>query len=233
MTLELRQRLEQWARQYNDPKYFQTDPIAFPTKFKNSGASLQDIEIAAVFAAHLAWGRRQMIVRDCGRLFEEMGWKPYDYVMRGCWRSDGASLHRTIKWSEVADICSRLQHFYGECGQSLEVMDQSRMRTEIFGQKPDPKAANKKINMLRRWMVRNDGKVDLGLWQNTDPAALIIPLDVHVYDQAVQLGLTSRKSKDLTTAKEITSVFEEIFPGDPAKGDFALFGYGVSNRTDA
>jgi len=229
----VQQMLERWASQYNDPKYFQTDPIAFPTRFKNSGSSLQDIEIAAVLAAHLAWGRRQMIVRDCGRLFDEMDWKPYDYVMRGKWRNDGTSLHRTIKWSEFADICSRLQQFYLERGQSLEILDQSAMRTEIFGQKPDSKAANKKINMLRRWMVRNDGKVDLGLWKNTDPANLVIPLDIHVYNQAAALGLTNRKSKDLATAMEITEAFKDIFPGDPVKGDFALFGYGVSNRTDA
>ena len=31
------------------------------------------------------------------------------------------------------------------------------------------------------------------------------------------------------TALEITDAFREIFPGDPCKGDFALFGYGVSH----
>ena len=33
----------------------------------------------------------------------------------------------------------------------------------------------------------------------------------------------------MRTAKEITDYFNDIFPGDPAKGDFALFGYGVNN----
>ena len=31
------------------------------------------------------------------------------------------------------------------------------------------------------------------------------------------------------TFKEITDYFTDIFPGDPARGDFALFGYGVEN----
>ena len=103
------------------------------------------------------------------------------------------------------------------------------MRVRIFGQKPDPKAPDKKINMMRRWMVRRDGKVDLGIWKDTDPASLLIPLDVHVYDVAATLGLTARKQKDIVTVREITGCFSDIFPGDPCKGDFSLFGYGVTH----
>ena len=221
-----------WAETYNDPKYFEEDPIAFPRRFseleKTGKCSVRDVEVAAVFAAHFAWGRRAMIVRDCGRLFDEMSWKPYDYVMKGNWRCDPSSIHRTVKWSEVAAICSRIKAVYEEL-PSLESLSQDEIRVRIYGQKPDLKAPNKKINMMRRWMVRNDGRVDLGLWKDTDPASLLIPLDVHVYDEAVALGLTSRKQKDIVTVKEITGVFDDIFPGDPCKGDFSLFGYGVTH----
>ena len=228
MTGEVREKLIEWADRYNDPLYFQQDPIAFPREFLHRGASLQDIEIAAVFAAHFAWGRRAMIVRDCGRLFDHMEWRPSDYVMSGDWRSDNSSIHRTVKWSDTAAICARLRDFYREHA-SLEELDTAGIRTRIYGQKEDPRAANKKINMMRRWMVRDDGKVDLGLWRNSSKDELIIPLDVHVYDQAAALGLTERHSKDLGTAIEITDAFRDIFPGDPAKGDFALFGYGIDN----
>lgn len=220
-----------WAEKYNDPQFFQEDPISFPRRFAEKmaegSASLQDVEIAAVFAAHFAWGRRAMIVRDCERLFDEMGWQPYEYVKAGNWRDDETSIHRTVKWSEVAGICKRLREWYF-WHESLESLTQDEMRTTIFRQKSDPKAANKKINMMRRWLVRDDGKVDLGLWTDTDKKDLIIPLDVHVYDQAVANGLTRRKQKDLITAKEITDAFREIFPDDPCLGDFALFGYGVT-----
>ena len=217
------------AEKFNDPVWFAEDPIAFPRQMLSRGGSLQDVEITAVFAAHFAWGRRAMIVRDCGRLMDEMQWRPYDYVMAGQWRDDDSSIHRTVKWSEVAAICARLRDFYGS-RSSLEGLSPSQMRTLVYGQKPDPKAANKKINMLRRWMVRRDGKVDLGLWKSTSPASLIMPLDVHVYNQACELGLTDRKSKDITTALQITDVFREIWPDDPLLGDFALFGYGVTQR---
>ena len=233
-----------WAERYNNPKYFEEDPIAFPRRFYQMMTTvqpvlgfeggewrpcLQDIEIAAVFAAHFAWGRRAMIVRDCSRLFDEMMWRPYDYVMAGDWRSDSSSIHRTVKWSEVAAICKRLKAFYS-ASSTLEELSADEMRTKIYGQKKDPKAANKKIWMLRRWMVRDDGRVDLGLWKNSDKKDLVIPLDVHVYRQASELGLTKRRSKDIVTARDITDSFRELFPDDPAKGDFALFGYGVNSN---
>jgi len=244
MDEAVREKLVQWAERYNNPRYFTEDPIVFPKRFARqlSAAqaelgfegcgwrpSLQDVEIAAVFASHLAWGRRITIVHDCCRLFDEMTWRPYDYVMNDTWRNDNISIHRTIKWSEIASICRNLNRFYRD-NDSLEGLTQAEIRTEIFGQKADPKAANKKINMMRRWMVRDDGKVDLGVWKKTSKKDLIIPLDVHVYEEAASLGLTTRRQKDIVTALEITDAFREIFPDDPCLGDFALFGNGVSTK---
>ncbi|MBQ9892862.1 MAG: DUF2400 domain-containing protein [Bacteroidales bacterium] len=225
-------QLKDWAVTYNDPVWFREDPIAFPTlfaeRYRRGEACLQDVEAAGVFAAHFAWGRRAMIVRDCSRLFDEMDWKPYDYVMRGCYRCSPESIHRTVKWQDVAAICGNLRTIFEEEG-SLEKLTPDEVRTRVYGQKSDLKAPNKKINMMRRWFVRNDGKVDLGIWKDSDPDSLLIPLDVHVHDVATILGLTSRKQKDIATVEEITGAFRKIFPGDPCKGDFALFGYGVTH----
>ena len=233
MEQSVKETLIGWAQEYNDPKYFTEDPIIFPKHFAEkyalSEASLADVEISALLAAHLAWGRRAMIVRDCGRMLDEMEWRPYDYVMNGEYRDENASLHRTIKWSEFAAICERLRSIYCQRG-SLEGLTDTQIRCQIFGQKEDLKAPNKKISMMRRWMVRDDGKVDLGVWKNSDKKDLIIPLDVHVYTQASALGLTSRKQKDIVTAQEITEAFKEIWPDDPCMGDYALFGYGVTHK---
>ena len=233
MDAGIKETLIGWAEEYNDQKYFQEDPIIFPTKFARKyeagEAALADVEIAGLLAAHLAWGRRAMIVRDCDRMFEEMNWRPYDYVMNGEYRNEDVSLHRTIKWSQFAQICENLRNIYAE-HDSLEGLTDTDIRCRIFGQKEDRKAPNKKISMMRRWMVRDDGKVDLGVWKNSDKTSLIMPLDVHVYTQATALGLTSRKQKDIVTAREITDAFKEIWPEDPCKGDFALFGYGVTQK---
>lgn len=249
--------ISQLAEQYNSEEYFKTDPIIFPKHFylKMQGKegifdltkeleikpissndnstdteykySIKDVEIAGVIAAHLAWGRRDMIVRDTKRAMEEMGWQPYRYVMEGCYRDENTSLHRTIKWSEFAAICGRLRNFY-TIHESLEILSPDEIRVQVYGQKSNVKMANKKIHMFRRWMVRNDGIVDLGIWQNISPCELIIPLDVHVHRSALNLGITKRNSADFTTAQEITNFLKEVFPEDPCKGDFALFAYAAS-----
>ena len=227
------------AEKYNDRQYFTEDPIIFPRHFAEMYASGQcgiaDVEIAAAIAAHLAWGRRSMIVRDCGRAFDEMDWKPFGYVMAGEYRDDAGSLHRTVRWSEFAQICGRLRGLYsgrgGKPESSLEGLSDTDFRVLVYGQKPDPKAPDKKINMMRRWLTRDDGRVDLGIWRHSDKKKLLIPLDVHVYDVASELGLTARRQKDRATAEEITGCFRGIFPDDPCLGDFALFGYGI-DRTD-
>ena len=155
--------------------------------------------------------------------------QPSGYVMSGVYRNEDASVHRTIKWRECEGLCERLRTHYSEVG-SLEGLSDAYFRTKIYGQKEDRRAPNKKISMMRRWMVRDDGKVDIGVWRNSDKKELILPLDVHVYNQATSLGLTSRRQKDIVTAQEITEAFREIFPEDPCLGDFALFGYGVNNK---
>ena len=283
-SIEIIRRL---AEEYNNPRYFQTDPIAFPkhflqlmqcgsagaqcgsagaqcgsagTQYGSAGTisgrgaasgraaasgrgevdcaadkyvyTLKDVEIAGLIAAHLAWGRRDMIVRDCNRAFEEMQWRPLEYVMRGEYRCGQESLHRTIRWSEFAAICGRMRVFYA-ANESVEPLTPDQIRVQIYGQASNPKMANKKIHMFRRWMVRNDGIVDLGLWSHTSPADLIIPLDTHVHASALKLGITTRKSADITTALEITEFLKEAFPDDPCKGDFALFAYAAENRLPA
>ena len=235
MDEKMRNRLMAWAEKYNDPQYFREDPVIFPKHFVSGPGNtyrLADVEIAALIAAHLAWGRRSMIVRDCTRALDEMSWKPYEYVMAGEYRDDNSSLHRTVKWSEFAMICRNLRDIYSHT-DSLENLDCQQIRTQVFGQKEDLRAPNKKINMMRRWMVRDDGKVDLGVWKHTGKSSLLIPLDVHVYEMAASLGLTSRKQKDIRTVQEITDAFREIFPDDPCKGDFALFGYGLYRQEEA
>ena len=93
----------------------------------------------------------------------------------------------------------------------------------------ETKSGCKRLCMFLRWMCRHGSPVDFGLWTICDPRNLIIPLDTHVHKKALRLGLVKRLTPDLQTAIEITDRFAEIFPDDPTKGDFALFGYGVNN----
>ena len=93
----------------------------------------------------------------------------------------------------------------------------------------DAKSACKRVCMFLRWMVRDGSPVDLGLWSGfIDKSTLVMPLDTHVVQEARNLGLLSSPCASMCTARRLTSALAEAFPGDPCRGDFALFGYGVS-----
>ena len=82
--------------------------------------------------------------------------------------------------------------------------------------------------MLLRWLVRTDSPVDVGLWTWFSKKDLLMPLDTHVMQQSNELGLICSKSANLRTAVALTKKVAEIFPDDPVKADFALFGLGVN-----
>ena len=89
----------------------------------------------------------------------------------------------------------------------------------------------KRVCMFMRWMVRDGSPVDLGLWSDIiDRRSLIMPMDTHVVQQSMRLGLLSSSSASMSSALRLTSAMSQVFPDDPLKGDFALFGYGVNNK---
>ena len=70
--------------------------------------------------------------------------------------------------------------------------------------------------------------VDLGLWADIiDRRTLIMPLDTHVVQEALRLGLLKSRTASMSTARRLTDAMLEVFPDDPLRGDFALFGLGV------
>ena len=93
----------------------------------------------------------------------------------------------------------------------------------------DTTSACKRVCMFLRWMVRDGSPVDLGLWNGIiDKRTLIMPLDTHVVSEAMKLGLLQSRCASMNAALRLTDTMREAFPDDPLKGDFALFGYGVS-----
>ena len=89
---------------------------------------------------------------------------------------------------------------------------------------PKKGSACKRLHMALRWLVRNDGIVDLGIWNRLSPKDLMIPLDVHVARVSRDLGLIDRKSNDRQTVEMLTSRLRDFDANDPVKYDFALFG---------
>ena len=87
--------------------------------------------------------------------------------------------------------------------------------------------ALKRVNMALRWLVRDDGIVDLGIWKSIPKSKLYIPLDVHVGNTARDLGLLTRKANDRKSVEMLTATLRTLNPEDPCLYDFALFGVGM------
>ena len=54
-----------------------------------------------------------------------------------------------------------------------------------------------------------------------------MPLDTHVLQEARRLGLINTKAATMLTALRLTERLRRVFPHDPLKADFALFGSSV------
>jgi len=92
-------------------------------------------------------------------------------------------------------------------------------------------SACKRTYMFLRWMVRKNSPVDLGLWDWYSPQKLLIPLDTHVMQEAIKTGILDEKSTaSRKTARILTNEMEQIFPEDPVRADYALFGLGIDTE---
>lgn len=254
MAYTLNENLKRWAEQYETAEFVKNDPVQIPRRYD----SRVNIEISAFVTAWIAWGNRKQIIKKADFIDREIfHGAPYHYIVgtdtQGAapeWRQykgSTESFYRTFTFGDFHDLCARLYDVYTSA-ESMEAAIKKTHETNgetalstlqsLFGSVngvPDfeTQSACKRLCLFLRWMCRKGSPVDFGLWDVCEPRNLIIPLDTHVHKQAIRLGLTTRRTPDLRTAIEITDRFAEIFPDDPTKGDFALFGYGVNKRTAA
>ena len=241
---------------YNTPDFIENDPVQFPRRYSEKN----DIEIVAFLTATIAWGKRSMILNSANKMLNIMGKSPYDFIMSDGFKDldPDKCVHRTFFNRDFAYYCKGLKHIYSEY-QSLEdiftlnenhdvwrgiqnfrdkIQEVNDGITSVHISNPccdNPKkgSACKRLHLALKWLVRDDGIVDLGIWKKLRPSDLMIPLDVHVGRISRELGLLQRKSNDRTTVEELTSKLRELDPNDPVKYDFALFGYGVNSIHNA
>ena len=239
MRQEIIQELINAANRCECAAFVQGDPILFPHRY----ADARDIEVSAFISAWMAYGSRKVFLGVLDRLHSMMdaAGGPYLYVITGAWRCLDADccLYRFYKWTDFSMLCSRMADVYSRMeslenlfmpGEPLEkgVLNMCREFEGVNGiPVPGSSSANKRLYMFLRWMVRKGSPVDFGIWTRVSPAQLLVPVDTHVYATAKALGLTSRSSADLKTSIEITGQMAQIWPDDPARGDFALYGSQV------
>lgn len=255
MAYTLNENLKRWAEQYETADFINADPVQIPHRYD----SRVNIEISAFVTAWIAWGNRKQIIKKADFIDREIfKGEPYHYIVgntvergnRPEWeqyKGNTDCLYRTFTFGDFHDLCARLYDVYTSA-ENMEAAIKKAHETNgetalatlqsLFGSVngiPDfeTQSACKRLCLFLRWMCRKGSPVDFGLWDVCDPRNLIIPLDTHVHKQAIRLGLTKRRTPNLRTAIEITDRFAEVFPDDPAKGDFSLFGYGVNKGTAA
>ena len=243
---------EKLIAEYNDMRYFATDPVAVVKRCKEQ----KDIEVMGIVCSWLAYGNRNQIYKKCCMAYDLMSAKPYDYVMSGQWREykdSDKNFYRLFFYRDFHDLMQSLYNVYQQHATLEEALfatlvgtrravsyDPQGAKTRILeslisffnanGIPKDSKSACKRLCLFLRWMIRRDGIVDLGVWRKFSPADLLIPLDVHVNRVAHQHGLLTRTSADMRAVLELTANCYKLYPHDPAIMDFALFGAGYTSK---
>ena len=233
--------LRELAEKYETPSFIEGDPSFWMHQV--SGAANQ--EAMAFVAQALAYGSRAQFMPKIGWLLERSGGDMDRWIRSGAFKEDlpsgssacyyrlytVADIHAVLEaYSRLLDDYGTLREYVGSCS-TLEAVEAI---TRWFGDTaPVPKdtaSACKRVCMFLRWMVRDGSPVDLGLWASRiDKRTLIMPMDTHVLQQSVRLGLLSSKTASMSAALRLTARLSQIFPEDPLKGDFALFGEGVTS----
>lgn len=245
-----RQLLEDEALRINCPAFIAADPVQFPRRF----SEIRDIEISALLSAMIAWGNRKMICRDADRLLDLMNNEPYLYLKSGEFENldDDRNIHRTFFARHLKYFLRGMKEIYSrfssldQLAQSIKAgeheapawrlveeiqkyMGSANLGTTCSQCFPTnlKNTALKRINMALRWLVRDDGIVDMGVWSSIPKSKLFIPLDIHVGNISRSLGLLDRKANDRKSVEQLTAVLRQLDPEDPVKYDFALFGIGI------
>ncbi len=245
---DLKSFLDSKVELYNQPEFILKDPISIPHLFSKK----EDIEIAGLLSATIAWGNRTMILRNANRLMEMMDFAPHDFILNfnaADLRPFEKFVHRTFNAVDLEYFLWSLKNIYQKHG-GLEQVFKTKAgikeailnfrnvffeldfpsRTSKHVANPAKNSSAKRLNMFLRWMVRKDDKgVDFGIWESIDPCLLMCPLDVHSGRIARQLGILQRKQDDWKAVEELTQNLRKFDPNDPVKYDFALFGLGVNN----
>lgn len=249
---EIKEFLNEKVEKYNRPAFIETDPIQVPKRFSQK----ENIEIAAFLTATISWGNRPAIIKNALHLLELMENRPFEFILNATDSEMNVLkkfVHRTFNGQDCIYFIYSLKNIYTNHGGLQQVFEAGfrnnnsvesalkhfhRVFFEIPGERTRKHVANvergasaKRLNMLLRWLVRDDDfGVDFGLWKGIPTSALMLPLDVHTGNVARKLGLLQRKQSDWKAVEEVTETLRKFDPEDPVKYDFALFGLGIFEK---
>ena len=239
--------LRQLAFKYENKEFLVGDPSWFMHQVESS----YDKELLAFIASSLSYGSRKQFLPKIQYILDSADGKISQWLVSHDFERSIPPTTQCFYRLYTCDMMNRFLHAladmvseYGsmrgfvESVGSQRAIDIIKAITKWFADHnstgvipKDATSSCKRICMFLRWMVRTDSPVDLGLWSDLiDRRTLIMPLDTHVLQEAMRLGLISSKTASMSSALRLTDRMLEIWNDDPLKGDFALFGLGVDEN---
>jgi hypothetical protein len=249
-----KEQLVAFAALYETKDFINGDPSWFMHQVDGT----LNKETIAFIAACLSYGSRKVFMPRIQFLLNCAKENPYEWIRQGIFRQDipdnDACFYRLYTnhtmyvffvalekmLNTFGSIKNYIKCYVNEKERNSETKIEAIVAIEalctffaeqqVIGIVPKNTSSScKRICMFLRWLVRNNSSVDLGIWHDfINKQSLIIPLDTHVLQQANRLKLLNTTSTTMSVARRLTDVLLKIFPDDPLKGDFALFGYGVN-----
>ena len=133
--------------------------------------------------------------------------------------------------NEGSDYVAALSSFHRNLRALSRRRDALARGVRFLLPSPAGGSACKRSHLFLRWMIRMEG-FDLGLWTGGrfTPARLLLPMDVHVHRISRRIGLTRRKTADLTASREATGWLRLLNPEDPVVYDWPLSRLGILSQ---
>lgn len=243
----VRIKLIEYAERYETAEFLHGDPSWFMHQVNGK----ENREAMAFLASCLSYGNRKQFMPKIQLLYSWSDGRVADWVRSGKFAehlplSSNRCFYRlfsTNKMHTFLQAYREMLNEYGSMGDyvhstSNDALSAIESICRYFSSHgvsvivpKNTQSACKRVCLFLRWMVRSNSPVDLGLWAEfIDRRTLIMPLDTHVLKQSHNFGLIDGSSATMSMAKKLTAALTEVFPDDPLKGDFALFGFGVNMK---
>ena len=252
MSIELQQSTIDSLRLYAD-RYETRDFInGDPSWFMHQVTGQANQEAMAFVAQAVSYGSRQQFLPKIQRLLDVSEGQMAQWIAEGAFNDTVPRNHDCFyrlytnhMFNRFLTAYQTMLRQYGTMGEfvrqtSSDALSAINALTAFFADQGsdgviprNAKSSCKRLCMFLRWMSRNNSPVDLGWWHEfIDRRTLIMPMDVHVVRQSVNFGLLKGTTATMSTARRLTDTMLKVFPDDPLKGDFALFGLGAINSQD-
>lgn len=244
--MDVADTLRQYAERYETADFLPTDP----SWFMHQVCGKENQETFAFIASCLSYGSRKQFFPKIQYILDCSNGEVYEWVKSGTFDTHIPDndrcyyrLYTNHAMNKFLHALKDLLNEYSTLGNYVRHNATDGYTaivsiTNYFSNKgidviipKNTTSACKRVCMFMRWLVRDNSPVDLGLWSDIiDKRTLIMPLDTHVLQEAMRLKLINSKTASMSVARKLTAQMLTIFPEDPLKADFALFGYGVNHH---